>query len=374
MRTTLVSTSLAFAVLLCAGACNRTATGPSGTLSIVINGPDSVPPGQTVHVSASAVFPDGSARVLTTDVVWTSSDPGLMTVSTAGLVTAGAQRGEAEITAKYIGSLPADQVGVASARKTLFVLPTGTHVVSGSVKDEGNLLSGVDIEVTGGTATGIRATANPSFRLYGIAGETEIRASKVGFETQIRRMLVTENQTEDFDLVPSAPRPNVAGTYTLSVVAGAECAANLPANARARAYTASITQTDALLQMVLSGPGLSNAWGPSDTFGGSVQPSSVQFTVAKYSGAGTPAFSPPAILEFLTAPNIYFTFFGSVVAAANEHGFSGTLDGNIELLALPGPWDGDNGFTWLAICRSKAHQFVLTRQDAGTRSGFGPRR
>jgi len=165
----------------------------------------------------------------------------------------------------------------------------------------------------------------------------------------------------NFDLISSDPLPMVAGTYTLSIVAAADCRASLPANARARTYTALISQTGALLQVVLTGPGMSNLWSPADTFAGSVQPTRAQFTLAQYKGEGSYAFSPPSILDLLEAPDKYFTFFGSVTATPTQDGYSGTLDGSLEVIALPGPYDLDTKFVRLGSCPSKTHQFVLTR-------------
>jgi len=342
-------------------ACQNHLTSPGQkTVSIVIAGPNSIPPGQAASLVATEVSSDGRGRVLTSDVIWESSDSRFVSVSASGLITAGADPGEAEITARYTGSLPPGQTAIASGKKTVAVLPAGTFIVSGSVRNDGGPLSDVDIEVTAGVAAGTHVTANPSFRLYGVAGDTEIRAGKVGFETQVRRILVNGNQTVNFDLIWSDSLPMVAGTYTLSIVAGADCRANLPANARARTYTAVISQTGALLQVVLSGPGMSNPWSPSDTFAGSVQSTKAQFTPARYTGEGTVAFSPPSILDLLEAPGKYFTFFGSVAATPTQDGYSGTLDGSLDVLALSGPWDIDPSVV-LASCPSKTHQFVLTR-------------
>lgn len=360
--------SAAVALTLWGVACSRTTptspTGPSSpTLSVMrvmISAPDSVAPGETVQLIATAMLSDGTTRVVTDEATWESSNSGLISISRTGLVTAGQSRGEAEITAKYTGRLPAASTGGSDSRK-LFVLPAGTYVLTGSVKDGDVPLSGAEIELTAGLRAAMAVTSDPSFRFYGVAGDTEIRASKAGYETQVRRILVTANQTTDFDLIPSDPRPVVGGTYTLRVVAAAECRDRLPGTALARAYAAVVSQTGAQLQVMLTGANLQSPYGPSNTFSGFAEPNRALFTLASYFSDTAGTFSPPSVVELLTPPNTYFTFFGSVVITPDENGYSGTLDGNIEVLTLSGPWDYGDAYTRLAYCRSTGHQFMLIR-------------
>jgi hypothetical protein len=244
----------------------------------------------------------------------------------------------------------------------MFVLPRGTYVLSGSVNDGGAPLSGAEIELSAGTAAGMVTTSNPSFRFYGVEGETEVRVSKAGYETQARRIVVLGHQTMTFDLVPSDPWPIVGGTYALRIVAAAECRDLLPEVARDRTYTAVVTQQGFQLKVALTGAHL-GLWG-SNSFSGTSEHDRTLFTLDTYVGAKSGMFGDPSVLEFVTAPNTYFTFFGSAVTKATENGYAGLLDGNIELLAvLNGPWDyyGGDEYTRLASCRSTAHQFTLMR-------------
>jgi len=328
---------------------------------VQIDGPDSVPFHATVQFSATAVLSDGTTRSVTDSVTWESSNAALMTVSPRGLVTTGDQRGEGEIRARYDG-LPPTVNGKTWGSRKLFVLPAGTYALSGSVKDGGVPLSGVEIELTDGLGTRMAATANPLFQFYGVAGDTEIRASKAGYNTETRRVLLTAHQTLDFDLIPSSARPIVSGTYTLKLVAAAECRDRLPENARARTYTAVVAQTGAQLQVVLSGANLGSAYGASNSFAGSVEPSRALFVLDPYFGNTVGTFVPPSILELLAPPGLYVTFFGSVVTTANENGYSGTLDGSVEVLTpLGGPWDLGDAYARMALCRSTGHQFLLVR-------------
>ena len=360
--------ALALALALVGVACGHNSTGPDGRaiVRVTIGGADSVAPGQTAQLSVTAFMSSGSTQSVT-DVIWESANHELMTVSQTGLVTATDARGEGQIIATYQGSLAVGSVAARSTRRTLLVLPTGTYVLSGSVTDGGMPIHDVEVELTSGTGAGMSAIANPSFKFYGVAGETEIRVSKSGYETQVRRVSVTQHQTQGFELVPSDGRRAVAGTYTLQIAAAAACAQQLPENLRSRTYTAAVSQTGALLSVVLSGADMGGAWKPGDTLGGSVEPAAVRFAPARYSGEDRAStFRPPSIMEVISSSEddtTYFTFFGSVVATPDGNGYSGTLDGSLEVITVPGagePW-WYSAFQRQASCRSAAHQFILTR-------------
>jgi hypothetical protein len=72
-------------------------------------------------------------------------------------------------------------------------------------------------------------------------------------------------------------------------------------------------------------------------------------------------------LEVIASPEdwdpTYFTFFGAVVTTSDGNGYSGILNGTLEVITMPGPGVGwwDSTFTRLASCRSATHQFTLTR-------------
>ena len=368
MRITSFGQSVVLALALVGVACGHNPIVPEGRaiVRITIGGADSVAPGQTAQLSATAVLPNGSTAIVT-DVIWESSNHELMTVSQTGLVTATDARGEGQITVTYQGDLAVASVEARSARRTLLVLPTGTYVLSGSVTDGGMPISDVEVELTSGTGAGMVAIANPSFKFYGVAGDTEIRVTKSGYETQVRRVSVSQHQTQGFELVPSDRRRAVAGTYTLRIAAAAACAQQLPENLRSRTYTAVVSQTGALLSVVLSGADMGGAWKPGDTVGGSVEPSVVRFAPARYSGEDRAStFRPPSIMEVMSSSEddtTYFTFFGSVVVTPDGNGYSGTLDGSFEVITVPGagePW-WYSTFQRQASCRSTAHQFILTR-------------
>jgi hypothetical protein len=320
-----------------------------------IGGPDSVPPGEQVQLSATAVLTDGTTRVVTSQVEWGSINDTL-SVTSAGLVTAGPERGEGHITAKY-SQPPYIHAGAAWATREQFVLPAGTFRLYGSVQEEGVYLDGVRVEITSGSAAGMSVIANGFFRFYGVEGETDIRVSKQGYETQVRRATVTNHHTEEFVLALSRPRPVVEGTYSLTITAAAECRANLPVEAHQRMFRAVVVQDGPKLTVTLEGAKFPSdpLLGPGNRFSGSVDPEGVTFQLFGYYDDGTGVY-PPSLMEALDPP-VHLTFLGKASAAATKTGFAGRLDGTVAMLTVLSVYDYQLG----AYCQSADHEFILTR-------------
>jgi hypothetical protein len=237
------------------------------------------------------------------------------------------------------------------------VLPPGTYRLYGSVQDEGVYLDGVRVEITAGSAAGMSVIATGFFRFYGVEGETEIRVSKAGYETQVRRAAVTSHHTEEFVLALSRPRPAVGGAYTLTVTAAAECRANLPVEARQRTYRALVAQDGPKLTVTLDGATFpaDPLIGPGNRFFGSVEPDRVQFVAYTYYDEGTGVY-PPSVLEALDPPS-HFTFHGKAVAASMGGGYAGTLDGALAVLRVLSVYD----YQVVTYCSSANHEFLLSK-------------
>ena len=326
-----------------------------------VSGPDSVPPGGTLQLSATALLSDGTTREITKEASWQTDRGDLLSISKTGLVTAGANRGEAQVLAKYTGH-PAAWRNAEVGSRTLLVLPAGTYRLTGVVKDGGAPVEGALVAITGGTATGTSVvTERGAFRFYGVSGETEIRVTKDGYDTTVHRVIVTNHQTTEVEIVPSRPRAIVAGTYTLTLAAAPECRANLPEVARERTYSAVITQSGAALTVTISGGKKVEigAFDPTNTFSGAVEPDRLVFFLNDYSGPSPSQFYSPSILEEFSPTSL--TVYGSASARANDHGYAGTLDGAFETLFVRGYWDYGADYERIAACRSASHQFILKR-------------
>jgi uncharacterized protein YjdB len=94
---------------LAAGACG-TATSPTTVSSVAVTG--TAPTlGAAAQYAAVATMGDGTTQVVTSSATWTSSNTGIATVSSAGLVTAIAE-GAVTIQAAYDGVTGSSQITV----------------------------------------------------------------------------------------------------------------------------------------------------------------------------------------------------------------------------------------------------------------------
>jgi uncharacterized protein YjdB len=117
------------------GSAQLTVPQPAKTLTSLAISPSnfSVAMGEAQQLTATATYSDNSTANMSGQVSWTSSSPGLATVSPAGLVT-GVAAGSATITAALSGVNATTQVRVPSPLKTvasIAVAPANPTVVAG---------------------------------------------------------------------------------------------------------------------------------------------------------------------------------------------------------------------------------------------------
>src|SRR5271157_517399 len=101
------------------------------SLSVSADNP-SIPIGESTQVRAQGTFTDNSSRDVTTSVAWTSSSPGMISISSGGLAQAKAP-GTANMIAslsqitgfKAVTAIPAALTSI-TVRSTQYVLPLGT--------------------------------------------------------------------------------------------------------------------------------------------------------------------------------------------------------------------------------------------------------
>lgn len=339
-------------VTLTAG-CGETPTGPSSaaSLSLVrleITGPESVEPGGTAQLGARGTLSDGTTRNLSHQVVWSVTPTQRISMSRSGLVTAGSQLGEAQVTAAYAGT-PKATPGADRATRDQFVLPPGTYRVARTIRNAGVPLDGAFVVATSGTRTEVATTAAGSFTVYGMSGDVEIQITTAGYLPEVIHLSVSSNRADVMDLNLT---PFVGGTYVLTISAAAECRDSLPERARQRRYAFSILQFGIDL---------------TATFGirGTAEPGRVVFSLP--SNVTAPVqFTRPAIFEDFEATDDLITklaIHGEATASPSANGLTGRLDGSIELWTQPWYDWYDAPWTWgrAGSCRSSAHQFVLSR-------------
>ena len=354
-----VGCTLALLLAVVAGACDDGPTRPSSanvptpptvpvtTTRLEIAGPASVAPGESAQFSATAYQSDGSTKDVTNEAEWRSGNHWALSISATGLAT-GVERGEAPVGAGFAGR---------TAWKTAFVLPSGTYRLMGKVQDGDLPVRDARVEVLAGTGQGlINLTNSVGYRLYGVAGDINVRVTVDGYQEQRKSLSVTSHQTLDFDLVLSRPREEVGGTYTLTVIAAAECREALPEEARTRTYPAVVTQQGPRLTVVLEGANFAVVGGQRfNSYHGTVEPTGITFQLGRYGEFGSYVYLPD-VLEQLT-PQTFVSFSGTTRPTVTRSGLSGVLDGTIETL------QGASGrrFQPIAACTSTIHQFILSK-------------
>jgi Carboxypeptidase regulatory-like domain len=274
----LMATAIAAVAAGLVAGCDKTPTRSIAVLHdarLEIVGPASIAPERTVQLNAVVHRSDGTTRDATNEAQWLSRDEHIVTVSSAGQATARA-RGETQINV----SVPALQ-----STKTIFVLPDGTFRLSGVVRNNGAPIGGARVEVTGGSATGLVTMSDSvdgGYRLYGVAGETSILASKDGYESPEQRLVVTDHQTLNLEVTPVRVE-NVSGTYTMTITAAPRCSASLPAEARVRTYTAVLSQSGSTVVATLSGARfVIDGVGRGNRFGGWLDPGQLMLNFEPY--------------------------------------------------------------------------------------------
>lgn len=346
------ASALALAGLL--GACDDGPTEPSPqnvpvtTTRLEITGPNTIAPGESAQFSATAYQSDGSTRDVTNEAEWRSGNHWALTISATGLAT-GRDRGEASIGAGFAGR--------TAWKNDVVVVPADTYRLVGTVTDASLPVPGARVEVTAGIGQGLLALTNSvGYRLYGVSGDIEVRVTREGYQEQRKNLQVTTHQKLDFDLALSRPRDEVAGTYTLTVTAAAECRSELPEEARIRTYTAVVEQDGPRLTVSLEGSTFATGYGRTfNSFHGTVEPNRVTFLLNGYYAHDFYLYLPD-VVEQLAAPTL-FSVSGSVVTTVSPAGLAGSLDGVIETLEDLSP----GKFQRIASCRSSGHQFVFSR-------------
>src|SRR5512145_1987035 len=234
MRTTeyvVRSLAIVFAAILTACGDSPTARPPPrdgqpnpfpAVSRVEIAGPAEMPPSSTQQFRATAHFVDGTSRDVTNDALWISSQAAVLTVA-RGLATTGPTLGQSNLRASIGGQFSESEV---------IVVTPGTFRVMGMVTEaagNGYGVSAAQVEAT--TSAGIISTktlVSGEYHLYGVAGVTEMRVTKIGYQPLVRSINVARHDRIDLELGLEQTRPSVAGTYTLTITADDACRSQLP--------------------------------------------------------------------------------------------------------------------------------------------------
>ena len=322
---------------------------PANILRIDVSAPESIAPGESAPLTATAVKSDGSTENVTTSAVWSSSSTRVIQIGGDARATA-VSVGEATVQARFQSR---------AGGRLVLVVPADTHKVSGRITEGELPLQGVSLRVIRGTGEGLSATSdfNGRFALYGVAGEVRIQASKAGYLDTFRDLSVGSTVTDNFELAPARERKNLAGTYALTLEAST-CAGSstFPNELRSRTYTANVTQSGQVLNVTLGGATFIVFSGMGDRFSGSIDPlETVVFRI------GDPYF-----YYYYYLPNTFevlervddsrsLTVAGIVTATVRGSEIAGTLNGSF--IVLSGTQPPFRQF--MSTCHSPSHTFVM---------------
>jgi hypothetical protein len=281
---------------------------------------------------------------MTNEAQWRSGGQ-LAATSNPG-VMAGRESGLGYVIAEF---------GKLQAPKEVLVLPAGTYRLMGAVQEAGTPVIDALVEVT--SADGVRMTTTTdefgTYEFYGVSGETHLRVMKDGYQPVARIAVIADQTVDNVELPLLAPRAEVSGVYTLTLMAADECRlgvgeGRVPEEARVRTYQAWVQQRGPRLEMMLSGATLRS--GP---IFGRVEPGRVVF----YLGSATnwDDNDERLILDKL-ATSGFLAIGGSVSATGSANQLSGTLYGEFRVFETEST--SSRSIAW---CSSERHQFVLSR-------------
>jgi hypothetical protein len=324
-------------------------------IDLDVEGPTTVAPGQRVQMQAIGRTTGGSSRDVTAQTRWSHWPQQAIDLAPDGAVT-GRSLGESTVTA--VLSIP-NYTGVLRDGREVIVVPAGTVRIAGRVTSgqPAQPLTGASVRVVTGAAAGLATTTDweGRYALYGVAGDSVLRASKAGYMEEERRVDGSTHQTLDIPMAGIAAVPDVSGRYTLTITADPTCTSPLPEPLNIRTYTAVISQVGRVLDVSLSG---------------------VPFFVREGRGSGFPGLADPAELTFRLDDNDHFGIgsnldvvealggarvlflLGDITTAIAPNRLTGTLNGQLQLAdrALP-----STGFFWGASCDSVRHQVEFSR-------------
>jgi len=297
------------------------------TSSLTISGPARIAPGATAQYTATGRMADATSQDISTKAIWRTSSGSVLTLSPAGLATTKAN-GETIITASS---------GGATASISVMVVPTGTYRLAGTVRDADQPVAGATVRVTSGQGTGASMTTSSvgQYVLYGVAGEVELTVTRQSYTTVTHQVTVDHDDVFDISDFTVVGLPKIAGTYALTITAGADCAPypagmpRPPASELQRTYAAIVTQSGANVTVTLSGADFAIQNGLGNQFFGNISNGYVNFSLRNTGGDyyyTVNTVGRPDVVERVSSGHL-LAIWGYVYALASSGGFDAQLWG-----------------------------------------------
>jgi hypothetical protein len=362
MRLAPLATATAAAAIVIAS-CNRTPTTPSlitqsgqtpqgpYELFVELVAPRTVAPGGTAQLQAISHFSDNTTADVTATAIWRSSRTSVLTIDKG--VATGLTVGESSVQAVS---------ATRSSSREIIVTPDGTFRLVGRVVEADSpttSIAGAGVEIAGAPGPSTATDLFGQYRLYGVPSNPQIRVSKNGYVPRVETLTVVDHRSQNFTLAWASPRPDVSGTYTLTITLADRCKPSYPEATFSRTYTAALVQNGPALTVTLSGATLiASRSGNGDRFRGRMEPSQVVFSIGNADDYYYYYYGRiPGIVEQID-PSLYYMVFGSVVITnATAIRLSGLVNGAIMTTSR----DPRQGYTPERTCDAPDHQFVLSR-------------
>jgi hypothetical protein len=314
--------------------------------------PGTIVPDGSVQLKVNGVMNDGSIEDMTSKVGWSSSRASVVQVSPTGLAT-GKSLGESSVAAAS---------GRMRTSAIIFVLPDGTFRLRGTVKNSGFTVANVNVSVISGLGMGLSTVTNSAggYTLYGVGGPVAVLFRKEGYLDSTRQLTLTSHEVVDLDMASAGPLRNYAGTYALTLLAGA-CGPvgnlkALPEELKRRDYTANVAQDGARLTFTLSDADFIVTGGFGNRFVGFID--GTDTITAKIGDAGFYYYYYghfDIVERFGTGA---FMARGSLSARGTPQYFSGDWGGVMMTSARSiAPFLPEN-----TLCSSGTHGFVMVRR------------
>jgi hypothetical protein len=300
---------------------------------------------------------DATSRDISTKVVWRTSSGSVLTISTAGLATTRVN-GETIITASS---------GAATASISVMVVPPGTYRLAGTVRDADQTVAGASVRVTSGQGAGASALTDSrgQYVLYGVAGEVELTVTRQTYTTVTHQVVVERDDVFDITDFSVAGVPKIAGTYALTITAGADCAPypagmpRPPASELQRTYAATVTQSGANVTVTLSGADFAIQNGLGNQFFGNFSNGYLSFSLRNTGGDyyyTVNTVGRPDVVERVSSGHL-LAIWGYVYTPASPGGIdAGLWGGFLEF----DPASGGSPTKPVSSCYSDHNRFQLT--------------
>ena len=255
-------------------------------------------------------------------------------------------------------------LGSVTGTSEVIVVPRSTFRIVGLVTEAdaaSAAVVGARVAVTAGLGAGLFATTGEDgrYRLYGVAGDVELRITKDGYQSHAQRYQVADHLMVNAQLNLLAPRPDVAGSLHVDDRRGRGVSRQHARGSTTEELHGGADAEGSQLDVRLQGASFAvSAGGRGNGFSGRAEPTQVVFNLSRFDPSyyGYYGNAYGDLVEQL-ADARYLIVSGLARATDSGAGLSGSLDG--ALTVFTGKLKSFPAIE--AACRSTNHRFTLRR-------------